>query len=71
MHCVKGVSRSPTLVMAYYMIKRGMTLLEAVRLVRDHREIIPNAGFLQQLCDLNKRLDGEGHFSNTSGHQSS
>ncbi|GFR76992.1 dual specificity protein phosphatase 3 [Elysia marginata] len=65
-HCVKGVSRSPTLVMAYYMIKCNMTLPDAARLVRAHREIIPNIGFLRQLCQLNNNLAREGHFSSAS-----
>ncbi|RUS77048.1 hypothetical protein EGW08_015185 [Elysia chlorotica] len=68
-HCVKGVSRSPTLVMAYYMIKRHMTLPTAARLVRAHREIIPNAGFLQQLCDLNSSLALEGHFTHSHSEE--
>lgn len=55
-HCRAGISRSATLVCAFLMIKRGMTAQEAVRTVRKHREIIPNDGFLQQLCDLNDRL---------------
>ncbi|XP_064476397.1 dual specificity protein phosphatase 3-like [Ornithodoros turicata] len=55
-HCRQGISRSATLVLAYLMIKRGMTAQEALRVVRARREIIPNDGFLQQLCDLNERL---------------
>jgi len=55
-HCREGVSRSATLVLAYLMIKEGMTVQDAVRTVRKSREICPNEGFLQQLCDLNKEL---------------
>lgn len=51
-----GISRSSTLVLAYLMIKRGFSAQEAVRTVRRHREIIPNDGFLQQLCNLNEEL---------------
>lgn len=55
-HCKMGISRSATCVIAYLMIKKGMTAQEAVRLVRSRREIIPNDGFLKQLCQLNDQL---------------
>lgn len=55
-HCKMGISRSATCVLAYLMIKRGMTVQEAVRLVRSRREIIPNDGFLKQLCQLNDQM---------------
>ncbi|CAG0899138.1 unnamed protein product [Darwinula stevensoni] len=58
-HCREGISRSATLVLAFLMIKRNYTVQEAVRLVRSKREIIPNEGFLQQLCDLNDALEKE------------
>lgn len=55
-HCREGVSRSATLVVAYLMLKEGMTVQDAVRTVRESREICPNEGFLQQLCDFDKEL---------------
>lgn len=55
-HCREGISRSATLVLAYLMIKRHLTAQDAVRTVREHREIIPNEGFLKQLCVLNEKL---------------
>ena len=55
-HCKMGISRSATLVLAYLMIKKGMTAQEAVRTVRSRRQIIPNDGFLKQLCQLNEDL---------------
>ncbi|XP_041365833.1 dual specificity protein phosphatase 3-like [Gigantopelta aegis] len=55
-HCVQGVSRSATLVIAYLMIKKQMDVRDALRLVHSHRDVCPNDGFLQQLCDLNKVL---------------
>lgn len=56
-HCRQGISRSSTLVLAYLMLKRQMTVQQAVKRVRAQREIIPNKGFLQQLCHLNERLE--------------
>ncbi|KAG8200649.1 hypothetical protein JTE90_022271 [Oedothorax gibbosus] len=55
-HCQAGISRSATLVCSFLMLKRGFTAQEAVKAVRKNRAIIPNDGFLQQLCDLNDKL---------------
>lgn len=63
-NCVQGVSRSATLVIAFLMIKCHMTAEDAVRTVRAKREICPNDGFLQQLCDLNEKLKKSGHYNN-------
>ncbi|KAH9407107.1 Dual specificity protein phosphatase 3 [Tyrophagus putrescentiae] len=51
-HCGEGISRSSTLVIAWLMLKRGYPLKEAVRQVVKHRNILPNQGFLLQLCQL-------------------
>lgn len=51
-HCAVGLSRSATLVLAYLMIRQNMTLVEAIRTVKDHRGVIPNRGFLRQLNGL-------------------
>jgi len=55
-HCRQGISRSATLALAYLMIKKGMTAQDALRIVRAQREVIPNEGFLQQLCNLNEKV---------------
>uniref|UniRef100_K7FWP6 Dual specificity protein phosphatase n=1 Tax=Pelodiscus sinensis TaxID=13735 RepID=K7FWP6_PELSI len=55
-HCAVGVSRSATLVLAYLMIRQRMTLVEAIKTVKDHRGIIPNRGFLHQLVSLDNSL---------------
>ncbi|XP_013995803.1 dual specificity protein phosphatase 26 [Salmo salar] len=51
-HCAVGVSRSATLVLAYLMIRQNLTLVEAIKAVKDHRGVIPNRGFLRQLNGL-------------------
>ncbi|OWF34561.1 Dual specificity protein phosphatase 3 [Mizuhopecten yessoensis] len=61
-NCKVGGSRSATLVLAYLMIKHHLTIQDATRLVRSKREICPNDGFLQQLCDLNEKMNKTGHF---------
>jgi hypothetical protein len=53
-HCQMGISRSSTIVLAYLIMKQGFTAQEAVRTVRARRQIIPNEGFLRQLCQLNE-----------------
>lgn len=58
-HCLMGVSRSATLVLAFLMIVEGLTLREAVAAVRPHRDICPNPGFLQQLRILDMSLERE------------
>lgn len=55
-HCHQGISRSATLVLAFLMLRRKLSAAEAVRLVRGRREIVPNRGFLRQLCLLERQL---------------
>uniref|UniRef100_A0A8C6TK70 Protein-serine/threonine phosphatase n=1 Tax=Neogobius melanostomus TaxID=47308 RepID=A0A8C6TK70_9GOBI len=62
-HCARGISRSAALVLAFLMIKRGLSLMEAVETVRKHRNILPNVGFLNQL----RKLDSQLH-RRTEGH---
>ncbi|XP_008427992.1 dual specificity protein phosphatase 13B [Poecilia reticulata] len=58
-HCLMGVSRSATLVLAFLMIAEGLRLQEAVAAVRPHRDICPNPGFLLQLRCLDMSLERE------------
>lgn len=56
-HCREGRSRSPGLVMAWLMTDREMPVMEAfdhVRRVR--RQVMPNAGFWEDLVDLEVQL---------------
>ncbi|XP_023654003.1 dual specificity protein phosphatase 13B isoform X2 [Paramormyrops kingsleyae] len=55
-HCARGISRSATLVLAFLMICEKLTLAEAIKAVRQHRNILPNAGFLSQLHHLDLKL---------------
>lgn len=49
-HCVKGYSRSTTIVIAYLMRKFDVTYNEAYRFVKLHRSVTnPNPGFQKQL----------------------
>lgn len=56
-HCVHGISRSPTIVLAYLMQGHGLSLNEAMEHVRSRRLVIsPNFGFLYQLKEYEQRL---------------
>ncbi|KAF7659067.1 hypothetical protein LDENG_00003830 [Lucifuga dentata] len=55
-HCARGISRSAALVLAFLMIEEKRTLVEAIEVVAKHRNILPNVGFLSQLCHLDSCL---------------
>src|SRR6185312_7314475 len=59
-HCVQGVSRSPSFVLAYLIEYHDMTLKEALDVVRSKRNIVqPNHGFMRELFAYEKRLRGK------------
>ncbi|KAL9237600.1 hypothetical protein vseg_012128 [Gypsophila vaccaria] len=56
-HCFVGRSRSVTVVLAYLIKKRGMTLSEALELVKSKRpQASPNPGFIKQLQNYEQSL---------------
>ncbi|KAI3846566.1 hypothetical protein MKX03_008248 [Papaver bracteatum] len=59
-HCFEGKSRSATVVLAYLMLRKNFTLLDAWNtLKRAHRRAQPNDGFAKTLLDLDKKLHGK------------
>lgn len=59
-HCFEGKSRSATVVLAYLMLRKDYTLLEAWNtLKRVHRRAQPNDGFAKILLELDLQLHGE------------
>jgi predicted protein tyrosine phosphatase len=56
-HCSAGISRSPTLVLAYLMKKNHWTLDQAFEKMRKLRQIVdPNVSFIIQLREWEKNL---------------
>merc|ERR1711910_291159 len=48
-NCWQGASRSSSMVLAYLVKHENIKLKEAVRMVKEKRDIRPNLGFLEQL----------------------
>ncbi|XP_036072886.1 dual specificity protein phosphatase 13 [Oryzias melastigma] len=55
-HCIMGMSRSSTLVLAYLMIYHHLSLKKALEKVVKKRAIYPNRNFLALLLDLDLQL---------------
>jgi len=56
-HCAVGISRSPTIVISYFMKKNKMKFEEAYEFVKSKRPFIrPNQGFLKQLEKHNENI---------------
>ena len=55
-HCMAGVSRSATIVIAYLMWKTHASYIETKNFVKNRRNIYPNDGFTQQLIIFEKML---------------
>ncbi|XP_048843889.1 dual specificity protein phosphatase 26-like [Brienomyrus brachyistius] len=55
-HCIMGMSRSSTLVLAYLMLYHHLSLHSAIRKVIKKRAIYPNRNFLALLLDLDLQL---------------
>jgi hypothetical protein len=58
-HCRSGVSRSATIVLAFVVHHLQISVHDAFFLVRSKRPVImPNLGFMDQLCEYEVELDG-------------
>ena len=55
-HCAKGVSRSPSIVVMFLMRSTGMGFDEAMAFVKRHRDFVePNEGFIKELKEFENR----------------
>ena len=65
-HCVAGISRSPSMIADYLMTEEGMTLKEALALlVTKKPNVNPNVGFFQQLKEREMALHGKASLPET------
>ena len=55
-HCSAGISRSPTVTIAYIMKSNNMTFESALQLVNERRSVAPNHGFIQMLKQFEKEV---------------
>ena len=63
-HCVMGMSRSTTILAAFLIKHRRMSLHDAMRLVRSKRDIAyPNVNFYRQLIDFELSVLGSNSVS--------
>ncbi|XP_052810225.1 uncharacterized protein LOC128238388 [Mya arenaria] len=70
-HCLAGISRSPTLAIAYIMKHLNMSSDDAYRYVKDKRPTIsPNFNFLGQLYEFEKHLKRERELNNNGAGES-
>jgi len=57
LHCIKGISRSATLIAAYLIKKQGKTTDEAIKILQNIRPIVdPNPYFRKQLKEYEQSL---------------
>lgn len=56
-HCLAGISRSPTICIAYLMYSQNLSLDQAYDLVKQRRRLIsPNLNFMRQLFEYERIL---------------
>lgn len=68
-HCSAGISRSPTLVLAYMIKRHHLTLDEAFEKMRQLRQIVdPNMSFILQLREWEK-IFRSSTSNDTSTHE--
>jgi len=62
-HCMAGVSRSPTFVLAYLIRYTFTDLAVSFHNVRKSRRVLPNPCFMKQLMNFEKEVLGSNSYS--------
>merc|ERR1712168_848305 len=62
-NCWQGAGKSATVVLAYLVMYKKMTLRDAVKTVKEKRDIRPNNGLLEQLIELEQNIN-HGMYKN-------
>jgi hypothetical protein len=63
-HCHSGVSRAPSLIIAWLMSVRGWTLSQSLAWLQLQRpQVQPNNGFMRQLINFERILTGQSSLS--------
>ncbi|CAF1011673.1 unnamed protein product [Didymodactylos carnosus] len=69
-HCIQGISRSSSIVIAYLMYCNNWSLLTALNFVKSKRSIIkPNEYFMTQLMIYECMLQGKKQGNNQEKHE--
>lgn len=67
-HCLGGISRSSTIIIAYLMLKYDYSLNDAYDMVKSKKSnIAPNFNFMGQLLDLERKRDENSSFCISPG----
>ena len=57
MHCAVGKSRSVSVILAYLLKEKGISITEGLKLVKEKRPVAqPNKNYMRQLLEYEKAL---------------
>ena len=66
--CQAGMSRSATVLICYLMLKQNKTVEEAIKEIRNAREVMPSKQQLIYIAKLSNKLNGFENFDVMDGN---